>query len=108
MNWVNDHRIAVEVCLASNVQTKAIPDLQSHPIRRYLQEGLRVTLNTDNRLVSGTTMTDELYLAGKTFGFTMNDIKNIIINGFKSAFLPHRKKVQLLSSVLEDLGRQMF
>ena len=105
---MNDHRIPLEVCLTSNVQTRSVASLEEHPLPFYYRYGVRVTLNTDNRLVSDTTMTDELFLAGKTFGFSMTDIKNLIISGFKSAFLPHRAKVDLLTSVLNDLGRQMF
>jgi adenosine deaminase len=103
MNWVNDHRIAVEVCLASNVQTKAIPDLQSHPIRRYLQDGLRVTLNTDNRLVSGTTVSNELALAADAFGLGQEEILALVMNGFKSAFLPLAEKVHLIERALDEL-----
>ena len=103
MAWVNDHRIAVEVCLASNVQTKAVADLRSHPIRRYLETGLRLTLNTDNRLVSGTTVTHEYALAVEHFGLTMDEVLWLVMNGFKAAFLPLDEKVHLIDSVLDEL-----
>lgn len=108
LDFVADHRIPLEMCLQSNVQTKSVPTLEEHPLRRYYDYGVRVTLNTDNRLVSDTTVTDDLFLAGQIFDFELADIKNIIINGFKSAFLPHRDKVTLLASVLPDLGRVML
>jgi len=103
MAWVNDHRIAVEVCLASNLQTKAIPDLQSHPIRRYLEEGLRITLNTDNRLISGTTVTHELELAVQAFALSEEEVLTLVMNGFKSAFLPLTEKTRLIDRVLDEL-----
>ncbi len=103
MAWVNDRRIAVEVCLASNLQTKAIRDLRDHPIRRYLDEGLRITLNTDNRLVSGTTVTNELQLAAAHFGLDEQRIVRLVMNGFKAAFLPLAVKSRLIERVLDEL-----
>ncbi len=103
MNYMNDHRIPLEICLKSNLQTKAIDKLENHPLRKYYDLGLRVTINTDNRLVSNTTVTDELLLATETFDLDLNDLANIIINGFKSAFLPHNKKTRLLRSVMAEL-----
>ncbi len=102
MDWVNDHRIAVEVCLASNLQTRAVPDLSSHPMRRYLEEGLRVTLNTDNRLVSGTTVTNELALAVDAFDLSREEVLRLVMNGFKAAFLPLARKAALIDRVLEE------
>jgi adenosine deaminase len=107
MNYVNDHRLPLEICLTSNVQTKAIDDLKNHPLKKYYDLGLRVTINTDNRLISGTTVTDELYLASQLFEFEINDIANLIINGFKSAFMPHNKKTRLLRSVMSELDEHL-
>ncbi len=102
MNWVNDHRIPVEVCLASNLQTKAIPDYQSHPIRQFMAEGLRVTLNTDNRLVTGTTVTNEYRLAVEKYDLNEDEVLSLVMNGFKSAFLPLREKAELVDQVLAE------
>ena len=103
LNYINDHRIPLEMCITSNVQTKAVKDLESHPVKFYFNYGIRVTLNTDNRLISGTTLTDEYWLAVKEFGFNARELKYLIINGFKSAFLPHKKKVALIKSVMKEL-----
>jgi len=108
LNYVNDHRIPLECCLTSNVQTKACASLADHPLRFYYDFGIRVTVNTDNRLMSNTTVTDELWLAAQTFDLSLMDVKNIIINGFKSSFLHHRDKVRLLEAVLPDLGRTLL
>lgn len=105
LGYVNDHRIPLEICLTSNLQVGDIPSLSEHPFRQYYDAGLRVTLNTDNRLVSGTTMTNELDLACRTFGLDVYDLRKILINGFKSAFLPYRAKVQILSGAIDEMDR---
>ena len=103
MAFVNDHRISLEICLKSNIQTRSIPSLAAHPFKDYLDQHLRVTLNTDNRLISDTTLTDEYLLAVNTFNLTMQDIRTIIINGFKSAFLPHNERRGLIRNVVDEL-----
>jgi adenosine deaminase len=103
LHYVNDHRIPLECCPSSNVQTGAIRDLASHPLKLYFALGLRVTVNTDNRLVTDTTVSKELWLAHKEMGLSFADIKQIITSGFKSAFLPFHVKQQYLRAVSEDL-----
>lgn len=106
LNYVNDHRIPLEICLTSNVQTGAVKSLEEHPLRLYYDCGLRLTLNTDNRLMSDTTLTKEYLAACHTFGFSKQDLKNIIIMGFKSAFMSHKEKVNLLDRVLKILDKK--
>jgi len=105
LNYVNDHRIPLEVCLTSNIQTKAAESFEAHPLKFYYEIGLRVTINTDNRLISDTTMTNELYLAAKYAQLNMEDIKEIIISGFKSAFLPMREKKVMLERINKELAK---
>jgi adenosine deaminase len=105
LNYVNDHRIALEVCPSSNVQTGAVPDLPAHPIRFFYDYGLRVTLNTDNRLVTDTSVTKELWLAHKEMGFNLEELTQIIVFGFKSAFIPLREKQVLLRDVNREIER---
>ncbi|HKJ68797.1 MAG TPA: adenosine deaminase, partial [bacterium] len=92
LNYVTDHRIPLEICLSSNVQTGSVPGFERHPIRFYYDYHVRVTLNTDNRLISDTTLTREYALAHQYYGFDLDDFKEIIINGFKSAFIPYREQ----------------
>jgi len=92
LNYVNDHRTPLEICLSSNVQTKAAKSICNHPFKFYLDLGLRVTLNTDNRLITNTTMTDEYMLAYKEFGLGPQSILDLVINGVKSAFIPYEYK----------------
>ncbi len=105
MRYVNDHRIPLEVCLSSNVQTRAVRSIREHPFHFYFQQGLRVTLNTDNRLMSATTVTDELALAVKAFRFSPYELKKILINGFKSSFLPYPDKARMLRWVTLEIDR---
>lgn len=103
LHYVNDHRIALECCPSSNVQTGAIRDLASHPLKLYKNLGLRVTVNTDNRLVTDTTVSKELWLCHTHMGLTMRDLKQLVLSGFKSAFLPFHVKQQYLRKVSEEL-----
>lgn len=103
LNYVNDHRIPLECCPSSNVQTKAVESLKAHPLKFYLDLGIRVTVNTDNRLITNTTVTRELALMQQTFDLTFQDIRNIVINGFKSAFIPFHEKAELLRQVNREI-----
>lgn len=103
LNYVNDHRIPLEICLTSNVQTRAAKSFDDHPLRFYYDYGLRTTINTDNRLMSDTTVSKELYRAHLHMGFEMDELVDLVIFGFKSAFLPYRTKVKLLTQVYDEL-----
>ncbi|MSP60244.1 MAG: adenosine deaminase [Myxococcales bacterium] len=103
LNYVNDHRIPLEICLSSNIQTRAAADLASHPLPFFFNYGLRVTINTDNRLVTDTTVSKELFLCHTEYGFTLDDLKELIISGWKSAFLPYREKADVLKKVTREL-----
>ena len=105
LNYVNDHRIPIEVCLSSNVQTRAVPDIASHPLKFYFDYGLRVTLNTDNRVITDTTVTRELWHAHRELGLSLEDLTTLIISGFKSAFLPFREKQDMLKTVNAEIER---
>lgn len=96
LEYVNERRIALEICLTSNVQTRAADSYGSHPLRRYFDAGLNVVLNTDNRLMSGTTLTDEYVHAARELGFTFDELAAMALNGFESAFLPLGDREALL------------
>jgi len=104
LNFVNDHRIPLEVCPSSNVQTRAAASWSAHPVDFFVDYGLRVTINTDNRLMSDTTVTKELLLCHRYFGWSLATIKEIIISGFKSAFMPYREKADLVAEISRELA----
>ncbi|MCP4678056.1 MAG: adenosine deaminase [Deltaproteobacteria bacterium] len=101
LNYVNDHRIPLEICLTSNTQTQAVKSLDDHPFRFYFDLGLRLTLNTDNRLITNTTMTDEYYSVYKQFGMRPREVVNLVMNGVKSAFIPYEIKRDLIRRTKE-------
>ncbi len=99
--YVLDKRIPLEICLISNVHTGAARSLEEHPFKIFYQAKFRVTLNTDNRLMSDTTMTKEFQAAADTFGLALADFEKITINAMKSAFLPYDKRCDLIYSVIK-------
>jgi len=99
--YVLDKRVPLEICLISNVHTGATPSLAEHPFKILYQEKFRVTLNTDNRLMSDTSMTKEFEAAAKTFGLTLDDFEKITINSMKSAFLPYDQRCDFIYKVLK-------
>jgi adenosine deaminase len=107
LNYVNDHRIPLEMCPSSNVQTRSVADMKSHPLKFYFDFGLRVTVNTDNRLITDTTSTKELWVAHREMGFTLEDLVTVIVQGFKSAFLPFREKRDLLEHVNHEIAETL-
>jgi adenosine deaminase len=88
LHYINDHRVPLECCPSSNVQTGAVRDFASHPLKLYFDLGLRVTINTDNRLITDTTVSKELWLCHAKLGMSLRDIKQMILAGFKSSFSP--------------------
>jgi adenosine deaminase len=95
--YVNDRRIALEICLTSNVHTRAAGSYEEHPLGRYFERDMNVVLNTDNRLMSGTTLTDEYLHAARALSFTLEELGRIALNGFASAFLPWEARAQLMA-----------
>lgn len=99
--YVLDKRIPLEICLLSNVHTGAARSLAEHPFKTFYQEKFRVTLNTDNRLMSNTSMTKEFEAAAETFGLSLDDFEKLTINAMKSAFLPYDRRIDFIYSVIK-------
>jgi adenosine deaminase len=98
--WVRDRRIALEMCPTSNLQTGAVSSIAGHPITALKDLGFRVTLNTDNRLVSGTTMTREMSLLVEEAGWTVEDLRTVTVNAVKSAFIAFDERNALIRDVI--------
>jgi adenosine deaminase len=103
LNYIRDKQIPLEVCLSSNLQTKAVSSLESHPIQDYFKQDIRLTLNTDSYLISGTTLTKEFELATKHYQFDKKDLEQLSLNAFQSAFLPFDEKQDLVRNVKEEI-----
>jgi len=99
--YVLDKRIPLEICLLSNLHTGAARSLSEHPFKILYQEKFRVTLNTDNRLMSDTAMTKECEAARDTFGLSLEDFEKITINAMKSAFLPYDQRCDFIYSAIK-------
>jgi adenosine deaminase len=102
---MNDHRIPLECCPSSNVQTGAVKDLASHPLKLYFDLGLRVTINTDNRLITDTSVSRELFVVHSEMRVPFADVKAMILAGFKSSFQPFHEKQAMLRRVSAELAR---
>jgi adenosine deaminase len=101
--YVLDRRVPLEICPTSNVQTHAVPSLEEHPIRRYFDMGIVVCVNTDNRLMSAVSLTDELWHCHTKLGFTRAELDRMILFGFESAFLPFREREALVANITREL-----
>jgi adenosine deaminase len=99
LRFVRDFQIPIEICLTSNVQTRAVESFESHPLRRYFDEGLVLSLNTDNRLMSATTVTEEFWRAHVHQGFSWSELVEVDLMAFGAAFLPLDEKKELIAEV---------
>ena len=99
--YVRDKRIPLELCPSSNVQTGAAESIASHPLGLLTQLRFRVTVNTDNRLMSDTSMTREMQLLSEAFGYGLDDLQWFTINAMKSAFSHFDKRLALIDQVIK-------
>ncbi len=100
-SYIRDRRIPLEMCPTSNVQTGAVESIETHPLRLLRDLQFRVTVNTDNRLMSQVTLTDEFALLVSEFGYGWPDLRWLTINAMKSAFAPFDERIELINAVLK-------
>ncbi|MEO9137487.1 MAG: adenosine deaminase [Jatrophihabitans sp.] len=99
--YVRDKRIPLEMCPSSNVQTGAVNSIAEHPIGLLRRLHFRVTINTDNRLMSGTTMTREMTLLTEAFNYQWSDLQWFTVNAMKSAFIGFDERLAIINSVIK-------
>jgi len=99
--YVRDKRIPLELCPSSNVQTGAAPSIAEHPIGLLHDLRFRVTVNTDNRLMSGTSMSREMALLAEAFGWGWSELQWLTINAMKSAFIPYDERLSIITEVIK-------
>ena len=99
--YVRDQRIPLEMCPSSNVQTGAAESIERHPIGLLRRLGFRVTVNTDNRLMSDTTMTREMELLTAAFDYGLDDLQWFTVNAMKSAFIPFDERLTLITEQIK-------
>ena len=100
---VIEQRIPLEMCLTSNLHTGTVASLGAHPLRRYLEQGVVVTLSTDARLVNGVSLTDEYHLAHTVLGLGRDELVRLVLNACESAFLPEFERVALVARMESEL-----
>jgi adenosine deaminase len=98
---VRDRRVPLEMCPTSNVQTGAVASIEEHPIDLLRRLRYRVTVNTDNRLMSGVTMTSEFHVIAATFGIGLDDMEWLTTNAMKSAFAPFDERLEIINEVIK-------
>jgi adenosine deaminase len=103
-DYCNDRRIPLEICLTSNVQTRVVGSYSLHPFREYFDRGLNVVLNTDNRLMSGVTLTDEYVHASQSLAFSFDELARVALNGFESCFLPYEERMRLVARAQSEIA----
>jgi adenosine deaminase len=99
--YVRDKRIPLELCPSSNVQTGAAPSIAEHPIGLLRDLRFRATVNTDNRLMSGTSMSREMALLVEAFGYGWSELQWFTINAMKSAFIPFDERLAIINEVIK-------
>jgi len=100
-SYVRDKRIPLEMCASSNLQTGATESIAAHPIGLLARLRFRVTINTDNRLMSGTSMSREMALLSDAFGYDLADLRWFSVNAMKSAFLPFDERLAMIDDVIK-------
>lgn len=95
IKFLADRRIPLEMCPTSNLNTKAIKDIRDYPIKKYMEAGIPVTVNTDNMTVSDTSLRKELQLIADTFNFGEKTIKQLLMNSAEAAFAGDRLKEKM-------------
>lgn len=95
MKEIKEKKIPLEMCITSNIQTRVIADLESHPIKNFYDNGVIVTINTDDRSVSGIDLTNEYSVAVNRLGFDVSDLIKIIHNGINALFISNKNKADL-------------
>lgn len=99
--YILDRRIPLEMCLLSNLHTGACASLEEHPFGTFFRRGFRVCLNTDDRLMSDTSMTQETTLATELFDLTLQDLEKLSLNAMKSAFAPYDKRIKMIFDTIK-------
>ena len=99
--YVRDKRVPLEMCPSSNVQTGAAPSIAEHPIGMLRDLRFRVTVNTDNRLQSGTSLSEEFAKLCEAFGYDWDDLQWFTVNAMKSAFLPFDERLALINGIIK-------
>ena len=99
LDMVKSRGTLLEVCPRSNLQTKAVKSLKEHPLKRYFDQGIHVSINSDNPTISNTTLVEEYLLIIEELGFTVEEIKKMNLYAAEASFLPAKEKAELIKEI---------
>ncbi|MFA3782957.1 adenosine deaminase [Melioribacteraceae bacterium 4301-Me] len=105
--YILNTRLPLEICLLSNVHTGAVDKIENHPFIHFYKEKFRVFLNTDDRLMSNTTLTKEYLTATELFGLNLDDVEKLNINAMKSSFIPYKERLHYIYNVIKPGYQKM-
>ncbi len=100
-SYIRDRRIPLELCPTSNVNTGVVGSIAEHPIGLLRRLQFRVTVNTDNRLMSDTSMTKEMVQLAEAFGWGLDDFQWLTVNAMKSAFAPFPERLRMINGIIK-------
>lgn len=107
VSLLREKRIPLEMCVTSNVRTGVCRSLEAHPIRRYFDEGLMVTANSDDPTMFHTSITDEYVLLASRFGFDSSELRRVVMNGVEASFMPEKDKERLKSDFEREFENRL-
>ena len=101
VDYIAEHRIPIEICLLSNVKTKAVESIEKHPVRSYFDRGIPISINTDDPKMFDTSLAEEYQALETKLGFSRDEIRQVILQGVESAWLPEDRKRELAKTFRE-------
>jgi len=105
MNYLAEHDISIEACPISNVRTRTVPSLRQHPIRRFLEHGIKVSVNTDDPSMFGTDMNNEFLQLHHQLGFEVSELFGLSLNSVDSLFVNEERRVRMRESFMREYER---
>lgn len=102
LDYLAEHKIPLEMCPISNLSTGVVPAIEAHPVRRYFERGILVTINSDDPKMFGNSLAQEFQLLEEKLGFSRREIRTLILQSIESSWLPEEKKQQLVREFRQD------
>ena len=108
MSYLVENQVPLEMCPLSNVSTRVVDILENHPVKRYLDRGLMVTVNTDDPMMFGNSLAEEFQALVEVHNFTRDDIQQLVSNGIQASWLSTERKIELLTEFSGDSREELL
>lgn len=102
VDYIAEHRIPIEICLISNVKTRVVESIQKHPVRHYFDQGIPISINTDDPKMFGNSLSEEYQVLETELGFSHDEIRKIILQSIEASWLPENSKLELVKTFRAD------